>query len=375
MQGSLSESVAQQLDALFAGEVAQERSAGYFVSVAKGSKVVYQKQFGYADRESKAPFTDDTKFKIFSLTKIVSSVAAMMLVERGRLSLDDPVSKYIPAFAAARVFAGEGKEPVPVERAVLVRHLLTHTAGLFYTFPGLAPDLPEDVRKICDAAEAAENKAASLVEFANIMATTPLIVQPGTQWIYSPATIVVGAVVEAASGVPFAEFLDRNIFQPLHMHNTAFHLAKEKLSLLATHYEQRHHKLVRMEDKEYTSTAPPSCPRGDSGLISTLADYTRFGMMLANGGELDGVRIVKKATVDDMMMPHLPDGVVFPYPHCSFSFGGIRVADLAFGWSGIYQTHFRLMLQSGITIVMMQQTSPFDESINQKAVEILAAEP
>jgi CubicO group peptidase (beta-lactamase class C family) len=297
----------------------------------------------------------DSLWRIYSMTKPITGMAAMLLVEEGRIALDDPVSKYIPAFAKMRVLTSPDTSlaSVPAARPITIRHLLTHTAGLSYSIVAKGPLLKEYERlgllplAINPAAEAQMRLARpkSLAEFADRVATVPLVAQPGTKWSYSIGLDVLGRVIEVASGMPFDRFLQTRFFTPLGMNSTFFTVPASQAARLATNYTFVGDNRVPL-DPGATSIflQPPAFPYGGAGLVSSAHDYDRFLAMLANGGTLGGTRVMTAETVRLGMSNLLPAGVFFDndgvkqgYGAGGFSYivdqpGGL--AKGAYGWGG-----------------------------------------
>ncbi|MBA4773714.1 MAG: beta-lactamase family protein [Sphingomonas sp.] len=265
----------------------------------------------------------DTLWRVYSMTKPITGMAAMMLIEDGKLKLDDPISKYIPAFKNMTVLVDGTKDltAVPAKNQITVRHLLTHTAGLGYTIvtkgpllnayneAGITPfsstvQAEKDLRKV---------RPATLQAFAEKVATLPLIAEPGTKWSYSVGLDVMGAVIEKVSGMPFDTFLQTRIFTPLKMNSTYFTVPAGDAKRLVTGYAFLGDNPLPL-DAGATSVylSPPSFPYGGAGLVMSANDYDRFLHMLLNGGMLDGVRVMKAETVALGMSDLLPKGVIYP---------------------------------------------------------------
>jgi CubicO group peptidase (beta-lactamase class C family) len=298
-----------RLDGYLRPYVDDGRLPGWLVSVSRGGKIVHLSAYGRRDVEAGLPVEADTLWRWYSMTKPVTSVAAMMLYEEGALALTDPVSRYLPAFADTRVYLREGDpEPVtqPLTEPIRVWHLLTHTAGLTY---GFHHTHPVDAVYRARGFEWGPPKGHDLAAACDAWAAMPLLFQPGTQWNYSVATDVLGRVVEVASGLPLDEFFRTRIFEPLGMTGTAFHVAPQNAERLAALYiPGQDGKAVRSAT---LSAVPDHTPRylsGGGGLIGPAADYHRFSQMLLRRGELDGVRLLGSRTVDYMTSNHLPGG-------------------------------------------------------------------
>jgi CubicO group peptidase (beta-lactamase class C family) len=284
---------------------------GTLVAITRGGKVVHVASAGERDAEAGLPVETDTIWRIYSMTKPITSVAAMTLYDEGAFSLFDPVAKFIPSFEHLRVYKqGPPAAPVtrPASEPMLMWHLLTHTAGLTYSFyfthavdaayreSGFDPGLG---REDYDLTEACER-----------IASLPLLFEPGAEWNYSAATDVLGHVIEVISGRPLDEFFSDRIFEPLGMHETGFQIAEESTSRLAGLYaaDPATGKAGPNPGGDPISTERPNFLAGGHGLASTLADYHRFTQMLLRRGELDGTRILSPRTVELMTKNHLPGG-------------------------------------------------------------------
>ena len=295
------------IDAAMQGLIDQKHLAGIVTLVARKGKVVQHKAYGFQDAESQTPMRTDTIAKIYSMTKPITGVAMMMLFEEGKWKPSDPIAKHIPEFAGLKVFAGEKDGAVVLDDPAhppTMGELMSHTAGFTY---GLFGNTPVDMlyRKNNPLA------APSLQGMIDRLATLPLLYQPGTRWVYSVGVDIQGYLVEKLSGKTFPEFLRTRLFEPLGMIDTGFYVPAGKHSRVATIYAYDKAKggLVPAPG-ESTVTAMPGLPSGGGGLYGTAADYFRFAQMLLNGGELDGRRILKKATVDMMRTNVLSEQVL-----------------------------------------------------------------
>jgi CubicO group peptidase (beta-lactamase class C family) len=291
--------------------------AGCQTLVARHGHVAYVSSLGYADLERGKPIADDTIFRIFSMTKPITSVALMTLYERGYFQLNDPVHRVIPAWRDMRVYvSGEGErmETRPPSRPMTFRHLLSHQSGLSYggglaALAGIEMKLhPADEAYV--AAGVARNRDETLKSFVEKLGQMPLRFDPGDRWMYSYATDVCGYLVEVLSGKPFDQYLREKIFEPLGMRDTGFHVPPAKAHRLAAGYRRARDKSLRLMDDPETSPYlnEPSFLSGGGGLTSTMADYLRFCEMLRRGGELDGARILGPRTIDLMRQNHLTGG-------------------------------------------------------------------
>jgi len=291
-----------------------------------------------ADGPGAAPAGPDSLWRVYSMTKPITGMAAMMLVEDGKLKLDDPVSKYIPAFRDIKVLNGpDSLASHPAVRPVTIRMLLTHTAGLGYSIVTKGPLLAEykrlgiDPAQVNNELEAQSRKVrpATLEEFANRVASVPLVYEPGSKWSYSIGLDVMGRVIEVASGMSFDGFVQQRIFDPLKMSSSFWTVPKSEIPRLSTNYIFTRAAMAQVNpaldaskidakariplDAGATSVwlKPPSFPYGGAGLVMSARDYDRFLHMLQNYGELDGVRVMKAETAKLAMSNLLPAGVEF----------------------------------------------------------------
>jgi CubicO group peptidase (beta-lactamase class C family) len=265
--------------------------------------------------EPDAPAADaDSLWRVYSMTKPITGIAAMILVEEGKLKLDQPISDFIPAFKNMKVLVDPAKDLTsrPAARAITIRHLLTHTAGLGYNIVTKGPLLdeynrlginPAPVNALMEPGMRAA-RPKSLEEFADRVATLPLIADPGTKWSYSIGLDVLGRVIEVAGGMPFDRFVETRIFAPLKMRASYWTVPQDKARIFATNYMSP--KLAIDSGAASVWLQPPSFPYGGAGLVMSARDYDRFLHMLVNGGELDGVRILKPETVRLAMSDLLP---------------------------------------------------------------------
>lgn len=304
-------------------QVASKRLAGASVLVGRRGASAYFSAAGFADVEQNKPFAEDTIVRIYSMTKPVTSVAAMMLYEQGCFNLDDPLSKFIPSFANTKVQSKDESGLVDQAQPITIKHLLTHTAGLTYGFMH-ATNIDAMYRK-----QGVEfpSDAENLAEWVDRLASIPLICQPGTQWNYSVATDVLGRLIEIWSGKPLAEYLDEQIFQPLEMHDTGFTVAATNKPRFASLYAPANGATLANVGKapeggvnretgillqEAAETSPyhqtSTMHSGGGGLTGSIEDYGKFCEMLMNGGVLGDARLLSPKTVEYMRRNHLPDG-------------------------------------------------------------------
>jgi CubicO group peptidase (beta-lactamase class C family) len=310
------------------GEIAAGTIPGAILLVQQHGRPVYFESFGVRDVESKRPMTADTIFRIYSMTKPITSVAAMMLVDDGKLSLDDSVAKYIPAFADVKVgveMTDENGKPQlslePLRRPITIKDLLRHTSGLTYGFYGETA-----VRKLYDTSDiyAGDFDNATFVER---LAKLPLADQPGTRWDYGHSTDVLGRVIEVVSGQTLFEFEKQRLFDPLGMSETAYFLADEAQRPRVAEPMPRD-RMTRPVAGMKDPTLQQRWESGGAGLIGTIGDYARFAQMLVNGGTLDGTRYLKPETValmtSDQIGPEtsiIHDPFYFPGETSGFGLG------------------------------------------------------
>lgn len=297
-----------QIDTFLAGTVAEGQTPGVVALVARRGKVAHVASVGALSLETGAPITPTTLFRIYSMTKPITCAALLMLADAGRLRLDDPVARYIPAFAQLRVLA-PGPTPAdtdqPLARPITIADLLTHTAGLGY---GLFADAPvEEHYRSARFLTRALTLRLPLAELVAEVTRLPLAHQPGTAWRYSFAHDVVAHLVATVADMPFDAFLAERIFRPLGMADTGFAVPKAQAGRLASLYVRTADGLTLHEDAVTSIYVRPGAEAaGGGGLVSTAGDYLRFAQLLLNGGALDGVRLLQPATVALMTRNHLP---------------------------------------------------------------------
>ncbi len=351
------------------GYVAAGHFAGVVTAVARRGKVAHLEAVGLQDKESGQPMGPDTIFRIYSMTKPITTIALLMLYEEGRVRLDDPVSRFIPAFGDVKVFRRSlpvGMELAGLERAITVHDLLTHTAGLSY---GFLEDTPVDTLYRNPEFRPWEH---TLEEVVAAVAALPLVHQPGTAWRYSMATDIVGRLVEIIAGMPLDRFFAERIFQPLGMVDTGFVVPPEKLGRFATLYARQPDGSMAVgetvENSEFVGEK--RYLSGGGGLTSTIQDYLRFCQMLLNAGELEGERLVSRKTVELMTTNHLPPSML-PYDKDDghgFGLGVSVLMDLGrwgrlgsvgmYGWGGAANTSFWIDPQEALIGVLMTQYMP-----------------
>ena len=345
------------------------RLAGIVTMVARRGQVVHWEATGMRDLAAGDSLEPDDIFRIYSMTKPLTSVAVMILVEEGAVALDDPVSKFVPAFADVTVLNEAGERVTPA-RPMTVEHLLTHTSGLTYGFFGDSP-----VDRIYNQS-GFFTQAEGLDDFAQRVAALPLLASPGDRWNYSVSTDILGRVVEVASGQAFDAFLQARIFDPLGMSDTAFVVPLEKRDRFTAQYARPDGALQMIDSPvEGQYTQPPPWLSGGGGLASTASDYIRFAQMLLQDGELGGVRILEPGTVRMMRSNRLPDALVpiqlgtFLSPGYGFGLGFAVVVDAdaspepdnsgVFRWAGAANTFFWIDPTAELIGMVWTQFNPF----------------
>ena len=370
----LSASRLERLDRVMQGYVDREEVAGVVSLVARRGKVVHFSTFGQRDREGGAPMRHDTIFRIASMTKPIASVALMMLYEEGHFQLRDPISRWIPEFSEMQVATpatyqelGRSRyRMVQAAQPITVQHLLTHMAGLPNTYRGITK--PE-----FDQIAPGQESGDTLEDFVGRLAQLPLNFHPGTAWEYGRATDVVGRLVEIISGQSFDRFLQERIFGPLGMTDSHFFLPDSKLDRFAALYRPEGPGLALVEgptEKSRFVRRPHSYFSGAGGLVSTARDYFRFQQMMLNGGELDGVRILGRKTVEFMTVNHAGDHEVWLIgPGHGFGLGYAVVQDPgttampysvgSFFWWGAFNTTFWVDPEEELIGILLTQLRPY----------------
>lgn len=380
-QAGMSAQRLQRLDAHFHRLVDEGKIAGVVTWIARRGQVVHYDAYGVADIEAGRPMTKDTWFYVYSMTKPITSVALLMLYEEGRFQLGDPVARYLPELANLKLYVGDGpgggmmlREPA---RQPTIEDVFRHTAGFL---SGLSGD-----RGIDRAYREADVLGGTLAQATQRLGTLPLAYEPGTRWIYSVSHDVQARLVEVLSGMPFDEFVQQRIFDPLGMKQSVFGRPDALKDQFAVIYRQDADKLVPTGALD----APGAATRvlGGYSIATTAADYGRFAQMLANSGELDGVRLLSRKTVDLMDSNHLPAGVARGSAGGGTAHGegyglGVRVViDPAqagnltsagtFGWSGAAGTHFFVDRDEDLAAVFMVQKMGGDGPVMAAQFETL----
>lgn len=337
--------------------VAEQRIAGAVAAIARRGRLAYLEAVGVQDLQTRVPMSQRSLFRIYSMTRPVTSVAVMMLYEEGRFGLDDPVATFIPEFKNVVVAGEQGVPPRPPTRPVTVRDLLLHTSGL-------NARTSEVYRR-----EQVRARTITMAQFIANLVRVPLMEDPGTRYRYSEGTSVLGRLVEIWSGRPFEVFLDERIFRPLRMSDTMFWAGTpDTRSRLTTVYGPAPGGgLVQVETETLPFTERPTLIEGAVGLLSTVPDYLRFAQMLLNRGELDGVRLLKTQTVEMMTANGLSEAVqqtrggstAWGLANVQVQLGSSDEASKGeYGWDGTAGTIFWVDPARETVIVLMTQSSP-----------------
>ena len=370
-----------RLDAVIQDNINQQQLAGAVMFIARDGQTVHLKAYGQQDIEQGKVMPTDAIFRIASMSKAITTVAALMLYEEGHFMLNDPVAKYLPAFAHSMVAvpppAGSPPEfkyvTVPALRPITIRDLMRHTAGLTYG-DGLAVD---DYKKANVYGWNFTAHDEPIGDAINRLAKLPLHGQPGEQWQYGFGTDVLGYLVEVVSGLPLDRFIAERITGPLQMKDTGFYLPLEKANRLANVYSIINGRLVLKETvaKSNYVQGPRKCFSGGAGLLSTITDYGRFLQMLLNEGELDGVRLLSPKTVQLMHANHT--GAKYARDNNAFGLGfwvnddpgfsGELISAGAYGWGSAYYPQYLVDPQEKIVAIFMTQLLPGGNTgLNQK---------
>ncbi len=370
----------QKVDEMINRHIAAKDVAGAIVVVARRGQVAYFQTFGQMDIESRKPMARDAIFRLASMTKPIIGVAIMMLVEEGKVHVDDPVSWFIPQFKSLNVavpnlsapaFVPTAGQPapgaisyttVPAIREITIRDLLTHTSGLV---SGPISDQ--------EASKAPRQSSETLADYIPRLASFPLEFQPGSRWAYSPRAgfETLGRIVEVASGQPLDRFLNQRIFEPLGMKDTYFGPPEARADRIVSIYAKTDKGLEKQPNDDPRFLPGNVYLAGGGGLSSTADDYLRFALMLANGGELDGKRLLGTRTVEWMRSlhtaPNLPDhirGEGFGWGVRVIDgsgAGGTMLSEGSFGWSGTFGTHFWIDPTRQLVAIMLMQAVPNNE--------------
>lgn len=364
-EGGFSGDRLQEINKLMHRYIENGQAAGISAAIYRNGGICYFDKAGYADLEGQRPISEDTIFRIYSMTKPITSVAIMMLWEKGKLRLNDPLSRFLPKFKEMEIFISEN-EREPANREITIKDLLTHTSGLSYA--NFENPAPGEVYANSNLMFTAEHTTE---EFFDRLAELPLLFHPGEEWHYSLATDVLGRVVEVVSGMEFEAFLKQEIFEPLGMVDTHFTVPEEKMGRFATLYGEMADGSMGLIPNtvagDYTQAGFQS---GGGGLISTMADYMQFAQLILNKGELDGRRLLGRKTVELMASNFLPSSLLpialgKEMPGVGFGLGFNHILDPAavgianstgnHGWGGWASTTFWIdPVEEMIGLLMVQ---------------------
>ncbi|MBY0506802.1 MAG: beta-lactamase family protein [Bryobacteraceae bacterium] len=369
-----------RIDRLLERYVDQNKIAGAVALVLHDGKPVYERAVGWADKEGGSRMTVNTVFRIASQTKAITSAAVLTLVEEGKIGLQDPVGNYIPTFAKTQVALPGDSALVPAKRAITIKDLLTHTAGISYGTDKHVADLyrAKGLGPAAGNGWYTADKDEPVCETMERLGTLPFVAQPGEAYVYGYNTDILGCVVEKASGMPLDEFIRTRITVPLGLKDTRFYLPAAESGRLAAVYASGPDGLaVRAPEGPKGQGNYIEGPRksfsGGAGLTSTARDYARFLEMIRNGGALNGVRILAPRTVELMVTNqsgtlHSNTGLGFGLGFQTVDrYGASGMAGVgAFGWGGAYGTNYQVDRQSGTVIVLMIQLMPNATDISSK---------
>lgn len=363
-----------RIDAMLKQAINDKQIPGAVALIARNGKIVYQKAFGMADNASKRKTKVDDIFRIASQTKAITSTAVMMLWEEGKFSLDDPISNYIPEFKNPQVLKTYNKKngsytAVPADKEITIRHLLSHTSGIGY---GII-DGDERIKAIYQKAGIVDlytTKNISIKDNIKKLAKLPLHHNPGEDFTYSEGLDVLGYFIEIVSGVPFDQFLEKRIFNPLGMHDTRFYLPKEKTNRLVSVQKIEEGKWLRnpvsFYDQDYPIKGEKTFFSGGAGLSSTVKDYATFLQMYLNGGELNGIRLLSRTTVQSIMGNQTGNMRENPGQYYGLAFGvttqlgqdsGGQGSKATFSWGGYFNTQYFADPKEKIIGLLFKQTA------------------
>ena len=370
-----------RLDEHFRSYVDDGRLPGWQIMVSRRGRVAHLSSYGLLDTDDGRPVEADSLWRIYSMTKPVTSVAAMMLWEQGKFDLADPISNWLPEFAAPRIYTGGSAakhSTVPATEPIRVWHLLTHTAGLTYGFHRV--HVTDEIYRNAGF-DFGHPRGLDLAGSVAAWAELPLAFNPGSEWLYSVATDVLGRLVEVISGQSLDEFFAQHIFEPLGMTDTGFFVEEDQQHRLATLYAMPAggREIVRFDQMGRGVLKPPRVLSGGGGLVSSMRDYTRFTWMLLGGGRLEGARLLSPRTLRAMTRNQLPGGVDLQaygrplfsevrYDGVGFGLGFATMLDPSaakaagnageFSWGGLASTAFWVDPVDEITAVFMTQLMP-----------------
>jgi CubicO group peptidase (beta-lactamase class C family) len=353
------------------GAVDKGQTAGVVVLIARHGKVAYLETFGKLNASTDKPMPPDAIFRIHSMSKPITTVAALRLYDEGKFKLDEPVSKYLVEFKDLRVHTGKNEETVEAKPEMTIRDLMRHTAGLTYGMPNGTPVDKMYIAKGIDGPD------LSLAEMVKVLGKLPLQDQPGTRFTYSIATDVLARLIEVITGKPIDEVLQDRIFRPLDMHDTGFVVPDDKLArFTATHRPGSNGVMQFIDDPAKSRYRTKRKYLSGGGLVATARDYSQFCQMLLNGGELGGVRLLRAETAKEMISNQLPAEALpmklngFSLPGMGFGLGlSVRMdskrtkpdpAAGEIGWNGAASTYFWVAPKADIIVVVLQQVQPYN---------------
>jgi CubicO group peptidase (beta-lactamase class C family) len=385
----------ERLDRVLDAYVERGQLPGYQLLVARRGKLVHQRVRGSMDLEDGRPLRNDTIFRIYSMSKVITGAASLIAYERGLFLLHEPVSIYLPALAKPKVLRPDGDggfRKIDARREITILDLLRHTSGLSYSFLAPSPygdryvaaGITPGLRGLPDDAglgPTGNDYKATLADMVERLGELPLVIEPGSAWHYGVNMDVLGRLIEVTSGQSYPEFLREHLFEPLDMRDAGFHVPDTEIERFAACYGPTQDGGMRLLDAPRTSEyrAPPAMPGGGGGMVSTARDYMRFALMLLGGGELDGERVLSRKTVELMMANHLPEEVfgASPLGHAAartyanggrgVGFGltgsvidepqltGLPVSAGTFGWGGAASTFFWVDPVEQVAVVFMTQ--------------------
>lgn len=377
----MSEARLARLDAAIQGEIAAGRLPGIVVAVARRGRVVYQKAFGVANLDTREPMRTDAVFRLYSMTKPVASVGLLTLYEQGKFRLTDPLDRYLPQFANVKVYKGADANGTPIladpSRKPTIQDAFRHTLGLASGL-GQSP-----VDALYREAGLSMGRLDSLAQEIDKLGTVPLLYDPGDRWVYGLGHDVQARLIEVFAGMPYADYLQRTIFGPLGMRDTAFGVPPRLKSRFPLAYSARPDGTLAADTADayarYTDHH-----FGTLSLSGSAPDYLRFAQMLLNGGELDGVRVLGTKTVELMRQNHLPPNIPSIAPGSTATGYGLGVSvtlDVAalgrpnsvgsFGWSGAATTTFSVDPEERLTYVIMAQLMPNENALMQRVETLI----
>ncbi len=384
-------------------EIKKGNFPGFVTLIYKNGEVIFSDNRGFSDIEEGTPLNKDSLFRIYSMSKPVTGVALMILVERGLIALDDPLYKYIPEFKETKVYDNKTKSYIDLKRSIKIIDLATHSSGLTYSFvdKGKIKEIYENeniypyyVQDNIFNVESFEKSYKDVCSFSEKVASLPLVHQPGAKWTYSIGMDILGCVIERASNKKFGEFLQKNIFDPLEMNDTFFQVPSDKKNRMTNLYghkngfkrygitlpkeiKKQKKKLVLIDNRKNSFFyQKPSIEDGGSGLVSTASDYLKFAKMLLNKGSLNGERILKEESVKTMVSNQV-EKKAKPFKFDPFGMGvtiGVALnakkmrmkrGDNSFFWGGAASTDFWVDPLNDLIFINMSQSLGSPEILNK----------